>query len=999
MKRLKYDQLLRYKFKAKPNQDLDSHSQVVLDLFKTIFDTKVIERFIDINFEKLENITRSEIKELFSSFLCDLAYYHDFGKAFFGFEKERLSISLGEEEKQKLYAIELEAGIRFNIHPINSYFYLLQIDFFKHYFSCVNSLGIDKDNKNKFKTILSALSLIIIYHHFALEDIHSQDNKKLKTILFNGFDDKSLKNYLVQFSKVAATYLSINNEDKNILQSLDNILQDIFYLTEIKSFLEFFKYCYSCLIYSDEYASIYGNMIEEFKPEYDGNLIENLIKNYVDSCVNTYNSKVNENKKLVHSLKEEIGLEIRGDSLFYNNLKLNFKQELDKIFSSKNESFSEEIELITDIISNLKYNQSTSEYHLQIIRNLILLYSLIKIRENIENSSNISYLELPTGIGKTNIAIGANLLVMCILKKQKSFYVFPTINIIEQNYNYIKNRLSLDGKNDILSKIYSKSTFSEISIKDIDDETNKYVVNKTLEDYKSFNYPINIISQVNLFETFFSNNKSFSLKLCNLNNSCIVVDELQILPERYWFEIAEISNSYSEIIDIHFIFMSATLPKITELIRSTNQIKIKSIFEDNFKLKEKMFSYFSNRNKYTLESKIERKNYLEYRKYEKELNTYDIDIKKLENSLDELFREHTKGLIVVNTVNLSLELYDTFQNKFKVLLLNSTILPFKKEEIIFNFKNSDKPLLLISTQTIEAGVDLDADFAIREYAPITSISQTGGRVNREFKKEQSPVYIYNFKGDYYKIYKSERKKYDKIKGYSPLFELQNRLSDEQLIEILNKNHFYSESEEEKSYLYNLLLSKRLKNMEGGTNSKYMQYKRQCLFKQLNQIKIIDSFSINLLFEYETKFEDIKEIEDDNQSGKSRLTVNLEIVNLFKELYYYAYKINHEGDKLNTREILELNKKFKNISRDNYTERKIFSKKLSVLNDFFSSRLNLKFYDDKFKLFLKNNFTEMFEDMYFIEKDNEFNKCFTQDTGINRSLFFQYFKQADSCLIL
>src|SRR3989339_510213 len=95
---MKYSDLLKHAFMAKPNEELHHHSQSVSDMFKETFDTGVLNRFIEINFKGVDEERKKKIKDLFFSFLCDLAYFHDFGKALFGFKKERLELELTEEE-------------------------------------------------------------------------------------------------------------------------------------------------------------------------------------------------------------------------------------------------------------------------------------------------------------------------------------------------------------------------------------------------------------------------------------------------------------------------------------------------------------------------------------------------------------------------------------------------------------------------------------------------------------------------------------------------------------------------------------------------------------------------------------------------------------------------------------------------------------------------------------------------------------------------------------
>jgi len=130
-------------------------------------------------------------------------------------------------------------------------------------------------------------------------------------------------------------------------------------------------------------------------------------------------------------------------------------------------------------------------------------------------------------------------------------------------------------------------------------------------------------------------------------------------------------------------------------------------------------------------------------------------------------------LIVCNTVNRSIEVFDIIKKYIKKLrleeehpveYLSTNLIPFHRLHVIEKIKdifkeNSTKinePIIkpiLISTQCVEAGVDLDFDIGFRDIAPIDSIVQVAGRVNRndDEHKKHSPVFIVNF-GDCHKVY-------------------------------------------------------------------------------------------------------------------------------------------------------------------------------------------------------------------------------------------------------
>jgi CRISPR-associated endonuclease/helicase Cas3 len=120
-------------------------------------------------------------------------------------------------------------------------------------------------------------------------------------------------------------------------------------------------------------------------------------------------------------------------------------------------------------------------------------------------------------------------------------------------------------------------------------------------------------------------------------------------------------------------------------------------------------------------------------------------------------------LIVVNTIRRSLEVYEALKNQYEdsdveILYLSTNIIPLSRKKVIQKARElldpeNKKNMIMVSTQTIEAGVDLDFDMGIRDLAPVASIIQTAGRINREGKKEiHRPLYIVNIEDDCEKVY-------------------------------------------------------------------------------------------------------------------------------------------------------------------------------------------------------------------------------------------------------
>ena len=80
------------------------------------------------------------------------------------------------------------------------------------------------------------------------------------------------------------------------------------------------------------------------------------------------------------------------------------------------------------------------------------------------------------------------------------------------------------------------------------------------------------------------------------------------------------------------------------------------------------------------------------------------------------------------------------------------------------------------------------------------------------------------------------------------------------------------------------------------------------------------------------------------------------------------------------------------------KKKVLSKKLSVLNDYFGCKLNLSFYSDQIKLKLRDKLDELFENTYFVD-DEKFNECFDVNLGVDKGQFFKLLFEDSECLIL
>ncbi|MBI9031136.1 CRISPR-associated helicase Cas3' [bacterium] len=346
---------------------------------------------------------------------------------------------------------------------------------------------------------------------------------------------------------------------------------------------------------------------------------------------------------------------------------------------------------------------------------------------NIENiSSLINSINLPTGMGKTLNVVNVALKLKKKLKKKRIIYALPFTSIIEQNAEVLEEILltsQLEPDNTRLLKQHHLVEFSYKSSNSWDEGEGKFLI----ENWES-EFVLTTFYQ--LLNTLISSANKQLIKLNNLVDSIIILDEVQNIPTRYWLLANNILRRCAEKFRIHFILTTATMP----LIFSKENKEITELVED-------------------------------YQKYYQQVDRIDLDCSNLNRriNMDELVELildeeniDLSQLIILNSVKASLDLFQKLDNlnlDQEILYLSTNIVPQQRADIINTVKKNPVNKILISTQLIEAGVDIDFDIVYRDLAPLDSIFQACGRCNRHNnKKHKSQVVMFELISDKEKAY-------------------------------------------------------------------------------------------------------------------------------------------------------------------------------------------------------------------------------------------------------
>lgn len=365
-----------------------------------------------------------------------------------------------------------------------------------------------------------------------------------------------------------------------------------------------------------------------------------------------------------------------------------------------------------------EYIKHIPDSFLSSARNKIFKY----MTENkIYNSENISIIKLGTGYGKTLISL--NLAFKLLKYKSRIFYVVPFLSISDQVYNICGKLLGYDKieRFDHVSGIDSTKRNPE-------EEPNVYdFINSTWQNN------LIITTFVSFFNTIFGNKKAENIKFMNLENSVVIIDEIQNIPAGYYDIISKAIEFLANNMNIKFYIMSATVPPLfpeDRIIQLPESLRI-------------------NQNRYEIE-------YMN-----KQIESEDVL-----NYIPENFKSI---IIVANTIKSSRTIYDRIVAKFSntaIFYLSSMILHNDRIKIINNFKECKGRKILVSTQVIEAGVDISAEFVIRDLCPFDSIVQSAGRCNRDGESSSGKVTVVNIyrdgKSDACRVYSMHGKNRDEI---------------------------------------------------------------------------------------------------------------------------------------------------------------------------------------------------------------------------------------------
>lgn len=342
-----------------------------------------------------------------------------------------------------------------------------------------------------------------------------------------------------------------------------------------------------------------------------------------------------------------------------------------------------------------------------------------------EKPSFIYSLSIPTGGGKTLASLRYALHHAQKFKKDRIIYVVPYTTIIEQNVSAVREIIERDIQ--MVDSLVLEHHANVVDASKVDGEEDFYnqKSKKRMQLARdNWDYPIIFTTMVQFLDSFYAKGTRKSRRIHNLANSVIIFDEVQSVPVKHIPLFNSAVNFLHYFTDSSILLCTATQPT---LARTNYPL----LHEENIEMIEQLPQVVKAFERVSITSKITNTGW-----NGEEIGSF---AKKQLEYLDSL-------LIILNTKHAVLQVYDHLKSAsdIHVYHLSTSMCSMHRRDILKEVEGklqSNQKVICVSTQLIEAGVDISFEGVIRSLAGLDSIAQAAGRCNRNKERERGEVFI------------------------------------------------------------------------------------------------------------------------------------------------------------------------------------------------------------------------------------------------------------------
>ncbi|EJG1861765.1 CRISPR-associated helicase Cas3' [Vibrio parahaemolyticus] len=337
-----------------------------------------------------------------------------------------------------------------------------------------------------------------------------------------------------------------------------------------------------------------------------------------------------------------------------------------------------------------------------------------------QDETGIYSLTVPTGGGKTYASLRFALHHAKKHNLDRIIYIIPFTSIIEQNANAIRDVLGEINEDDWVLEHHSN----------LEPEQQTWRSKLACENWDK---PIVLTTMVQFLESMFASGTRGARRLHQLSNAVLVFDEIQTLPIRCVHLFNNTINYLSRFCHTTALMCTATQPLLNQLpeqIKPFGELQLPSENE----LTPNIEKLYQQLERVSLKNLTKKEGW----------NESEIVELVQQLSVDQ------SCLVIVNTKAWAKVLFRTLQSQVtdgtKIFHLSTGMCSAHRKQILDEVRarlSSGLTTLCISTQLIEAGVDVDFGCVIRFVAGLDSIAQAAGRCNRNGKQKKGDVFVLN----------------------------------------------------------------------------------------------------------------------------------------------------------------------------------------------------------------------------------------------------------------
>ncbi len=343
-------------------------------------------------------------------------------------------------------------------------------------------------------------------------------------------------------------------------------------------------------------------------------------------------------------------------------------------------------------------------------------------REFAEHPAGIYCLPIPTGGGKTLSSL-AYALEYCRWhpETERIIYVSPYISITEQNAAVFREAVGQDA--------WVLEHHSSV-VKDTTEENEDYRKKRFVQLDMNWEEPFICTTFVQFMNTLFSENGASIRRMHRLVNSVIIIDEVQSIPMKCIHTFNSMLNFLKEVCHSNIVLCTATQPALAKVVYpicySEPKYMIKNVDTWFHRFERVKIHTPTLGEKYTFES--------------------------LGEEIIRQMEYHQSLLVILNTKSAVGKLYDILKSfSIHVEYLTTNLCAEHRSDRIENIKkilkSKQEKIVVVSTNLIEAGVDISFECVYRSLTGLDSLAQSAGRCNRNGEMETGSLYFVDLEGE------------------------------------------------------------------------------------------------------------------------------------------------------------------------------------------------------------------------------------------------------------